>query len=117
MDCHNCEHLRYDGCHYGRCVHRNHRNVSFSREKSKALAKNGFRVYNRETCPDFILKKRCANCKYWKRGRYFADGKTPAEKGRCSLRVIERGKDCPLWTKGSTTTKKVNRTKKEKKDK
>lgn len=103
MDCHRCEFLRYDGCPYGRCTHHGHPDVRLSREEARARAESGKRDYNRQICPDFVLKKRCANCRYWRRGRYFADGKTPATKGHCSLRVQERGKDCPLWAHGPTS--------------
>lgn len=98
--------MRYDGCPYGRCIHRGHRDVRFRREDAGSRTEDGKRPYNRQICPDFILKKRCSNCKYWIRGAYFSDGETPARKGRCSLRCAERGKDCPLWKKGPTSWRK-----------
>lgn len=90
MDCHRCEFIRYDGCRYGRCSHAGHSDVRFVRS-----GKGSARPYNMQICPDFRLRKRCSNCRYWKRGRYFADGNTPAEKGRCSLEIS--GGVCPLW--------------------
>jgi len=100
MDCHRCENLRYDGCPYGRCIHKGHQDVRLQRKRG------GVRPYNKQICPDFVLKKRCSNCRYWLRGEYFSDGKTPAKKGRCSLRCVERGKNCPLWKQGRTSWKK-----------
>jgi len=101
MDCHRCEYVRYDGCSYGHCVHRGHKDVILC-----AGPKGGKRRYNMDICPDFKLKKRCSNCKYWTRGKYFADGRTPARKGRCSLRCVEAGGDCPLWKKRSASGRK-----------
>lgn len=99
MDCHRCIHVRYDGCHYGRCSHAGHSDVILVRGGDK-------RPYNRQVCSDFVLRKRCSNCKYWVRGIYFADGKTPSEKGRCSLRCRDDGKTCKLWKQGNTSWKK-----------
>jgi len=104
MDCHRCKFLKYDGCRYGRCTHQCHPDVKFV---PKSQRKEGSsRPYSREICKDFRLRKKCSNCKKWIRGEYFADGKTPAKKGRCSLRLIERGEDCPLWAPGPTSWKK-----------
>jgi len=102
MDCHRCENLRYDGCHYGRCIHKGHGDVLLSRREARKRAEAGQRDYNRQICPDFKLKKRCSNCKYWIRGAYFGDGKTPAKKGRCSLRIVLSCEYCPLWSLGKT---------------
>ena len=66
----------------------------------------GKRKYNRQICPDFVMKKRCSNCKYWIRGRYFADGATPATKGRCSLKISRLEGVCPVWGAGSTSSRK-----------
>ncbi len=106
MDCHRCENLRYDGCPYGRCVCPGHLNVRFSREDAKRRASEGNRPYNKQICPDFRMRKRCSNCKYWIRGSYFADGKTPSVKGRCSLKLSKDAAECPLWAKGKTSWKK-----------
>lgn len=107
MDCHRCVFLKYDGCRYGRCTHQAHLDVKFvlkSQRKNK-----GSRPYSREICKEFILKKKCSNCKKWIRGEYFADGKTPSKRGRCSLRLMERGEDCPLWEIGPTSWRKHSR--------
>lgn len=101
MDCHRCENLRYAGCRYGRCSHPGHRDVVLK------LGKGGARKYNRQICPDFVMKKRCSNCKYWKRGRYFADGITPRKEGKCSLDILYTGgKACSLWGAGPTSSRK-----------
>ena len=100
MDCHRCENLQYGGCPYGRCVHPGHKDVKFFRKKGAP------RPYNKQICPDFRMKKRCSNCRYWERGEYFADGNTPAKKGRCSLRCQKEGKICRLWKPGKTSWKK-----------
>ena len=96
MDCHRCENIRYDGCPYGHCIHEGHRDVRFTKRRDGEA-----RPYNRQICPDFVMRKRCSNCTYWVRGKYYADGKTPASKGRCSLKIVERNvHDCPLWKIG-----------------
>lgn len=100
MDCHRCENLRYSGCRYGRCSHPGHRDVVLRLDKS------GERKYNRQICLDFALKKRCSNCRYWKRGRYFADGITPAKKGFCSLKILMKADECPMWKAGPTSSRK-----------
>ena len=99
MDCHRCEHIRYDGCRYGRCSHVGHSDVRIE------PGKDGKRPYNKMICPDFKLRRKCSNCKYWLRGRYFADGKTPASKGRCSLKILTGGLCCKMWRKGNTSPK------------
>lgn len=98
MDCHRCIHVRYGGCRYGRCSHPGHSDVILSKGKSGEQ-----RRYNRQICKDFVLKKRCSNCRYWERGEYFSDGMTPARRGSCSLKCEERGKDCPIWRQGETS--------------
>ena len=100
MDCHRCRNITYAGCRYGRCSHPGHRDVFFSSEKGRK------RKYNKQICPDFVMKRRCSNCKYWKRGRYFADGMTPAEKGSCSLRISRAAEECPMWGAGPTSSSK-----------
>lgn len=108
MDCHRCENLRYSGSRYGRCSHVGHQDVVISR------GTGGARPYNREICPDFVLRRRCSNCRYWVRGKYFADGKTPATKGRCSLDILYTGvAPCAVWRQGPTSSRK----KKERKEK
>lgn len=102
MDCHRCAFLRYDGSPYGHCTHSGHKDVVFSVEDRKKRVKDGVRPYDRRICPDFLVKRRCSNCKYWIRGRYFADGRTPASKGRCSLRCDEIGGGCPMWRSGAS---------------
>ncbi len=99
MDCHRCEHIRYDGCRYGRCSHVGHSDVRIE------PGKDGKRPYNKMICPDFKLRRKCSNCKYWLRGKYFADGKTPASKGRCSLNILTEGLCCKMWRKGNTSPK------------
>ena len=112
MDCHRCQNLRYDGSPYGRCIHRGHRDVVFSREDARKRAKEGVRVYNKQICPDFKLKRRCANCSHWKRGEYFADGITPARKGECLFGIVGRsGDDCPMWEQSKKTSWRKNRNK------
>lgn len=106
MDCHRCMNLKYAGCSYGKCSHPGHSDVVFVPKAKREKEGTYVRPYSREICPDFRLRKRCANCKHWKRGEYFADGRTPAKKGRCSLRLIQCGADCPLWKKGPTSWKK-----------
>ena len=106
MDCHRCVYLKYDGCNYGHCTHSGHKDVRLSLTDAKKRAEAGKRDYNRQICLDFRLRRRCSNCKYWIRGSYFGDGKTPAVKGRCSLRVLKRGDDCSLWKVGPTSWKK-----------
>lgn len=106
MDCHRCIYLRYDGCSYGRCTHRGHSDVKFSKEGLKKRVAEGKRTYNKQICPDFKMKKRCSNCKHWIRGEYFADGVTPARKGGCSLRIMVPCEQCPMWKQGPTTWKK-----------
>lgn len=93
MDCHRCVYLRYGGCPH--CTHRGHRDV--------VLRRGDERPYNRMLCKDFVMKKRCSNCKYWKRGRYFADGTTPAARGKCSLGLAEHALVCPMWAQGRTS--------------
>lgn len=90
MDCHRCVNIRYDGCRYGRCSHPGHKDVVLE-------IKKGARPYNKQICPDFEVRKRCSNCKYWARGKYFADGRTPAKKGRCSLDICNTGIPCRIW--------------------
>jgi len=104
MDCHRCIYIRYDGCRYGRCTHPGHLDVRLVPKGSRP--KGHKRPYSRMICREFKLRKKCSNCKHWVRGEYFADGHTPAKKGKCSLRVIERGADCPLWKMGPTSWKK-----------
>lgn len=101
MDCHRCEHLRYNGCRYGRCTHPGHRGVVLSKPKDRSE-----RTYNKLICPDFVMRKRCSNCRYWARGEYFADGKTPAKKGHCSLKLLRDPSECPMWKAGRTSWKK-----------
>lgn len=108
MDCHRCVYLKYDGCNYGRCTHSGHRDVRLSRAEARKRAESGKRDYNRQICTDFKLRRKCSNCKHWVRGCYYGDGKTPARKGRCSLRILERGADCPLWKQGPTSWKKLS---------
>lgn len=106
MDCHRCENLRYDGCPYGRCSHPGHSDVRLEIGQGR---EEGRRPYNRQVCPDFRLKRRCSNCKYWERGRYFSDGKTPAAKGKCSLDIPSSqmsGGICELWSAGPTSGKR-----------
>ena len=99
MDCHRCQHLRYFGGACSRCTHRGHKDVVFSRYEAKR------KPYNRQICPDFKLKKRCANCTHWNRGEYFADGRTPAKKGKCMFGIVERnGEDCPMWEQNKKTS-------------
>lgn len=105
MDCHRCIFLRHDGAPYGHCVHRGHGDVVFSREAARQRAKEGVRVYNKQICPDFVLKRRCSNCVNWVRGEYFADGVTPAVKGHCSLARAKQI-DCPEWAPGPTSWRK-----------
>ena len=100
MDCRRCENIRYDGCRYGRCSCSGHEDVRLS------PGKDGKRPYSRSICPDFVLKRRCSNCRYWIRGEYFADGRTPARKGRCSLDFVKAGSSCGLWRKGTTSWRK-----------
>lgn len=102
MDCHRCENLRYAGCRYGRCSHRGHLDVVLKLEKGAGRK----RPYNRQICPDFVMRKRCSNCLYWRRGKYFADGKTPATTGRCSLNVGTDAAACAMWRKGPTSSSK-----------
>lgn len=101
MDCHRCEYLQYGGCPYGRCAHPGHSDVRLFRRKPGEE-----RPYNKQICPDFRLKKRCSNCRYWERGEYFADGSTPSKKGHCSLRCRKDGVICRLWKPGKTSWKK-----------
>lgn len=104
MDCHRCYYLRYDGCRYGRCTHPFHPDV---RMVPKSQRKEGApRPYNREICLEFKLVRKCSNCRHWIRGEYFADGRTPATKGHCALRCMERGAECPVWEIGPTSWKK-----------
>ena len=110
MDCHRCVHLKYSGCPYGRCTHPGHLDVVFVPKSKRSGEAEGKRPYSREICPDFKLRKKCSNCKHWKRGEYFADGMTPAKKGGCSLRLKECGPDCPLWKQGPTSWKKKRTT-------
>jgi hypothetical protein len=92
MDCHSCIYLGYEGRRLGKCTHPNHPDVEFV-----PRSKRRKRPYNKDKCPDFVLFRRCANCKYWERGKYFADGKTPARKGRCSLSLPQTGRLCHMW--------------------
>lgn len=101
MDCHRCEHIRYDGCRYGRCSCPGHSDVRLVLDKSKDRK----RPYNKRICPDFRLRRKCSNCRYWIRGKYFSDGKTPAKKGRCSLDIKEQG-PCDIWKEGKTSWRK-----------
>lgn len=108
MDCHRCEYIRYDGSRYGRCAHPGHSDVKFVPKKNRPT--DSKRPYSKLVCKEFKLKKRCSNCKNWIRGRYFADGETPAAKGKCKLRICERnGYDCPLWELGPTSCGKEKR--------
>ena len=105
MDCHRCKYLRYDGCRYGRCSHPGHQDVRFILKHNRGP--NSKRPYSREVCKEFVLRRKCSNCINWVRGKYFADGMTPATKGRCKLMVCERnGEDCPLWELGPTSWRK-----------
>lgn len=104
MDCHRCIFIKYNGCRYGRCTHPGHPDVKFVPKEQRSADIS--RPYSREICKDFCLRKKCSNCKKWIRGQYFADGKTPAVRGRCSLRLVERGEDCPQWEIGPTSWKK-----------
>lgn len=106
MDCHRCANLKYDGCAYGRCSHPSHVDVRFSLKEARERSKNGIRPYNKQICPDFVMKKKCSNCWYWTRGMYFADGETPAIKGFCSLSISKTGEVCELWRAGRTSWKK-----------
>ena len=103
MDCHRCEHIRYDGCPYGRCSVPGRQDVRFERRKP---GDGRSRPYSRLICTDFRMKKRCSNCRYWKRGRYFSDGKTPAQKGKCSLEIRTEGSICKMWSAGPTSWKR-----------
>lgn len=96
MDCHSCRHITYSGCRYGRCSHPGHCDVMLKRGEP-----DGKRPYDRRICPDFELRMRCANCRYWIRGKYSSDGKTPARKGSCSI-GLRSGVDgeCVMWRKG-----------------
>ena len=100
MDCHRCANLRYAGCRYGRCSHPGHQDVVLTLKKGERSK------YSRKICPDFVMKKLCSNCKYWIRGRYFADGITPATKGRCSLKILRSADECPMWGAGPTSSRK-----------
>ena len=105
MDCHRCKNIRYDGNPYGRCALPGHQDVVLRRRGRDEAGTQ--RPYNRQVCPDFVMRRRCSNCAYWSRGEYFRDGKTPSRKGKCSLRIVERdGHDCPLWKRGQTRWKK-----------
>lgn len=98
MNCHRCKNLVYCGCPYGRCGHPGHKDVTLRRSQ------DGKRKYNRKICPDFELRKSCSNCAHWIRGRYFADGKTPSRKGRCSLDILySGGAPCGKWEQGPTS--------------
>lgn len=98
MDCHRCMNIRYDGASYGRCSLPGHRDV---------VLKRGAGGYNRQICPDFVLRKKCSNCRHWERGEYFADGKTPASKGSCRLRIEGVGAGpCSMWGQGRTKWRK-----------
>lgn len=112
MDCHRCRHIRYDGCSYGRCSLPCHPDVRLVRPGSKGR-KSDSRPYNMQKCPDFSLMRRCSNCRYWKRGEYFSDGRTPARKGRCSLDLSFSADSCPMWKKGKTSWRKQGRSGKE----
>jgi len=107
MDCHRCERVSYAGCRYGRCSHPGHKDVVLK------LTKGAKRAYNKQICPDFVMKRRCSNCRYWKRGRYFADGVTPATKGRCSLDILREASECPMWKAGPTSSRKRKETENE----
>lgn len=108
MDCHRCYHLRYDGCRYGHCTHPYHQDV---RLVPKSERKEGIpRPYNHDICREFKLRRKCSNCKHWIRGRYFADGRTPATKGHCAFKYVEMGEDCPKWAIGPTSWKKCDKT-------
>jgi len=110
MDCHRCENLTYAGSRYGRCSHPGHRDVVLR------LSGEGKRKYNKQFCAEFVMKKRCSNCKYWERGRYFADGITPATKGRCSLKILMSAEECPMWGAGSTSSRKRKEKRNERKE-
>lgn len=99
MDCHRCIHISYSGCRYGRCSHPGHRNVVLRR------GEDGSRPYNRMICQDFEIRKRCSNCAFWVRGKYYADGNTPADKGGCSLRISRKADECPMWKAGPTSSR------------
>lgn len=107
MDCHRCENLIYSGCRYGRCSHPGHRDVVLR------IGNGAKRPYNRQICADFVMKKRCSNCKYWIRGKYFADGMTPAAKGSCSLRISRDGSECQVWRAGPTSSRRRKENKNE----
>lgn len=105
MDCHRCVYLRYDGCPH--CVHPDHLDVKRERRANGRVAGDkAKRAYSKEWCADFKLRKRCSNCKHWRRGEYFGDGMTPARKGHCSLRIVLKDENCPLWEIGPTSWRK-----------
>ena len=101
MDCRRCIYVAYNGCPH--CTHPGHRDVVIPRRNGRS---DGSRPYSREICKDFVLRRKCSNCLNWIRGEYFADGVTPATKGKCRLRCQERGEDCPLWEPGKTSWRK-----------
>lgn len=99
MDCHRCIHIKYAGCRYGRCDCPGHSGIVLVKSRS------GRRSYNNLICPDFVMRRRCSNCVHWKRGEYFADNKTPATKGCCTLgNVISNGGPCPDWKQNKKTS-------------
>ncbi len=95
MDCRNCIYIRYGGCSH--CSHPGHSGMSIVSCAGRR------KEYDRRICPDFTLRKRCSNCKYWKRGEYFMDGKTPSRKGYCSLGLSAGAGKCQIWGRGKTT--------------
>lgn len=103
MDCHRCQNIVYSGCKYGRCSLPGHQDVHLE------IARDGPRRYNKQICPDFKQRRRCSNCAYWLRGEYFADGKTPSRKGRCSLKIKPEDGKCRLWRQGKTSWRKRTR--------
>lgn len=106
MNCHRCIHLRYDGRPYGHCTHPNHPDVVFTPLKDRRGQGMRTRPYNKEKCPDFATYRRCSNCAYWIRGKYFRDGMTPASKGKCSICLKPSEGRCPMWEQGWDTRKK-----------
>lgn len=108
MDCHRCKHIRYGGCRYGRCSHPGHLDVVL-RKGERHDGEEG-RPYDTRICPDFSIRKGCSTCRYWIRGSYFADGKTPSVRGRCSLGLSWAGEEgCRMWRKGSPMSMQIGR--------
>jgi hypothetical protein len=60
------------------------------------------RPYNKGVCEDFKMIRKCSLCRYWERGKYHRDGKTPSVKGRCILSICSLdGNGCPMWDKAT----------------